>query len=125
MGWTGIENDGLRRDAREHIARGIGAETERRTLAAKRIGGVIYGAYWGEDDKIIGLVLLLEQHNGWTHYKAMTEAEGPAEAGCPADILSLLDETDEEYAIAWRERCRQKLLADNDYRRRTLALRTA
>ena len=122
MGWDGIQNDGVRRDARAHIARGIGEVTASRTLACKRVGDVVYGAYWGEDDKIIGLVLLMERRNGWTYYKAMTEAEGPYESACPADILGLLDETTEEYAIAWRERCWAKLRGDTDYHARTLRL---
>ena len=107
MGWTGIENDGIRRDARAHIARGVGEFTANRTLACQRVGDVIYAAYWGEDDKIIGLVVLLDRpRGGWTYYKAMTEHEGPYEANCPESILDVLDEIEDEYGLAWRERCR-------------------
>ena len=38
-------------------------------------------------------------------YKSMSENEGPAESKCPASILKLLSETEDEWAKAWRERC--------------------
>jgi hypothetical protein len=39
-------------------------------------------------------------------YKDMDEGVGPCEAECPIAILDLLTETDKEYALAWRARCR-------------------
>lgn len=40
-------------------------------------------------------------------YKDMTEHMGPCETQCPASILDLLGPTDSEYALAWRQRCRE------------------
>ena len=40
-------------------------------------------------------------------YKDMDETMGPGEAKCPANILALLTEPDNEFALSWRERCRQ------------------
>ena len=106
MGWTGIENDGVRRDARAHLMRALEA-TEDRVLACQRRGDVIYAAYWTAEDEIIGLVVLLDRpRGGWTYYKVMDEGMGPYEANCPESILDVLDETEDEYALAWRERCR-------------------
>jgi hypothetical protein len=116
MGWDGIPNDGKRRNAHEHIERGIGAATLTRTLAAQRVGDTIYAAYWGEDDQIIGLVLLIDRQPGWTYYKAMTEHEGPAESKCPAEILDLLDPISAEWALEWRARCRANLLEQDRQR---------
>ena len=43
-------------------------------------------------------------------YKHMSEDEGPTYSyDCPESILNLLTETDNEYALRWREKCRKKL----------------
>jgi len=41
-------------------------------------------------------------------YKWMSETCGPSECECPESILSLLSPTDNEDALQWRERCRDK-----------------
>lgn len=41
------------------------------------------------------------------YYKEMTEDVGPYESKCPKSILDILSTTDSEYALAWRERCRE------------------
>ena len=38
-------------------------------------------------------------------YKGMTESMGPGYYDCPKSILSLLTETDNEYALEWRRKC--------------------
>jgi hypothetical protein len=114
MGWDGIQNDGKRRDARAHIERGVGSDAARRTLAAKRIGDVIYAAIEGQNGNgpadVFGAVILLERARGWTYYKVMDEGMGPFESECPAEILDLLTETTDNYSLAWRYRCRANLL---------------
>lgn len=42
-------------------------------------------------------------------YKDMDECMGPWIHNCPERILNLLSETDSEYAIKWRETCREKI----------------
>lgn len=42
-------------------------------------------------------------------YKDMDESCGPCEAECPERILDLLTETEHQYAIDWRARCRAKI----------------
>ncbi|MEO5599080.1 MAG: hypothetical protein ABIQ66_10725 [Novosphingobium sp.] len=44
-------------------------------------------------------------------YKDMSESMGPYEADCPAAILDLLSQTDNEHALAWREKCRAAIAA--------------
>lgn len=39
-------------------------------------------------------------------YKDMDESMGPCERDCPLSILALLSPRDDEYALAWREDCR-------------------
>lgn len=47
--------------------------------------------------------------DGHTFYsKSITESCGPVESDCPDWILDLLTDTDSEYAIKWRERCRRR-----------------
>lgn len=47
-------------------------------------------------------------------YKDMSEDMGPCEIDCPASILSLLSPTNSEYALAWRERCRENIEKKKD-----------
>jgi len=110
MGWDGMQNDGVRRDARGHIARVLGEEAAERTLAAERVGDVIYAAYWSAEDVVSGLVILIDRpRGGWTYYKVMDETMGPNEAKCPEGILDTLDATDDHYANEWRSRCRRAI----------------
>ena len=46
--------------------------------------------------------------------KTMNESMGPGEDNCPASILSLLSPTTNEYALAWRERCRTNIEKKKD-----------
>lgn len=43
-------------------------------------------------------------------YKIMDESMGPYYYDCPINILNLLSDTDDEYAIKWRENCRRKAI---------------
>jgi len=40
-------------------------------------------------------------------YKNMDETVGPCQYDCPKSILSLLSETDSEWALEWRNNCKQ------------------
>lgn len=42
-------------------------------------------------------------------YKDMDETMGPYSYDCPACILDLLTETENEYAKKWREKCRERI----------------
>ena len=46
-------------------------------------------------------------------YKDMSETMGPCESECPARILDLLTPTANEYALAWRTRCRAAIARRN------------
>ena len=47
-------------------------------------------------------------------YKDMSEDMGPGESKCPVSILNLLSPTDSEYALAWRQRCRENAQNKNE-----------
>lgn len=42
-------------------------------------------------------------------YKDMCESAGPYRYNCPKGILDLLTATDNEYAINWRNKCRENI----------------
>lgn len=44
-------------------------------------------------------------------YKDMDETVGPYQCDCPKGILDLLSPTDNEYALQWRQACRDNLAA--------------
>lgn len=63
-----------------------------------------------KDQKIFGVVFLtsVNQKDYYNFsYKDIDENMGPAEDLCPTSILNLLSNTDNEYAIEWREKCRK------------------
>ena len=75
------------------------------------VGSVYYGAIRHGDD-VFGLVVLTSVDNkDWYNfsYKMMDETEGPCESRCPKSILDLLTPTDSEFALAWRQRCRENI----------------
>lgn len=47
-------------------------------------------------------------------YKDMDETCGPYKCDCPKAILDLLTSTENEYAIKWRETCRENLTKKNN-----------
>ena len=66
--------------------------------------------------EVVGVVCLVRYNprdrEGYVFgYKDMDETTGPCEAECPAAILDLLTPTDNQYANAWRARCRANLAA--------------
>ena len=63
------------------------------------------------DHEVVALVCLVRykprDREGYVFgYKDMDETMGPCEAECPPAILDLLTPNTNEYALAWRERCR-------------------
>ena len=47
-------------------------------------------------------------------YKDMDETMGPVQCDCPKSILDKLSPTDNEYALAWRQRCRERIAAKKE-----------
>ena len=55
---------------------------------------------------VFAAVILTSRNNGEWCYKDMEETMGPCEVQAPLKLLNLLSETTREYAISWRERCK-------------------
>lgn len=47
-------------------------------------------------------------------YKDMGETMGPCYYDCPKSILDLLSPTDSEYALKWREKCRERIAKEKE-----------
>ncbi len=48
------------------------------------------------------------------YYKDMEESMCPCECDCPKSILNLLTDTDNNYALEWRKKCREKTEQEKD-----------
>lgn len=87
-------------------------------LASAMVGSTYYAACERieADDREVFAVVCLTSHNPRSAdghvfgYKDMTEHMGPCESECPVVILDELTDTDSEYAVAWRARCRANLV---------------
>jgi hypothetical protein len=109
MGWTGGQLQGPF-TALAAIEFDIGADFAARVIDTVRYGTVIYAAVRSRDgDDVFGLVLLAERRGGILYTKPISEDMGPAEDRCPARILDLLSAPSNDWAHAWRERCRARL----------------
>ena len=75
--------------------------------------GVYYAAVRQRDTGEVWALVILYRYDRRDYfnftYKDMSESMGPGEATAPAKVLSLLTPTDNEWATAWRERCRANL----------------
>ena len=105
MGWSGSFYSGTVQD---FIKNG---EVERlyncETLARSVKGNVVYSAVKDKDGSISAMVTLLRKdRDGYVMVKSVHETSGPCESECPEKILNMLSDTDAEWALAWRERCR-------------------
>jgi len=87
-------------------------------LASSMIGSTYYAACERIEpnvDRLVFAIICLTRtstgaRDGCTFgYKDMDETVGPYESDCPATILDELTDTQYEYAIAWRARCRANL----------------
>jgi hypothetical protein len=80
-------------------------------LKSSMVGSTYYAAVRNKETGKVWCAVFLTATVGKDHfnfgYKDMCESMGPTEAKCPVGILNLLTDTDDEYAIKWRERCRQ------------------
>lgn len=121
MGWTGYHATHYDKrgniDRRAECDERMSGETERATwevLKSSMVGAVYYAAIRRTDKEtgenhVFGCVCLTSVDNKDYYnfsYKDMSEDMGPAESRCPLGILDLLSPTESEWALEWRQRCR-------------------
>lgn len=120
MGWTGynawhFKKDGSidRKAELDYELFRYEGEGGHKLIKSAVVGSVYYAAVQNRRGHIYGLVVLTQTNrrseDGCNFlYKDMSEDMGPYECDCPPSILKLLSPTDNEYALAWRERCKKK-----------------
>lgn len=89
---------GMRRVLKSAIVDEVyyGAVEDIKPDGSREVFAVICPTYDDEEDDDEDMIL----------YKFMSECDGPVYPACPLDILALLTETTDEYAVEWRERCK-------------------
>lgn len=115
MGWTcyHVDPDFDRKDEMDRKYNWENEHRRVRVLKSSLVGSTYYAALEVEDldcgEKYVSAAVCLTSMNNRDYYnfgyKDMGETMGPNEAKCPVGILKLLTPTDDEYALAWRERC--------------------
>lgn len=116
MGWIfyNIERDEQGRvPVKKECDRIINAEPSKCVLASSMYGSTYYAAVKDCDsDSVFGMVVLTYKGNdlhGNFGFKAMDETCGPYHYDCSQKILDLLTPTNDLWANAWRESCRERL----------------
>lgn len=90
---------------------------EGRVIETSRKGSIVYIAYQTRrDDSDTYRVSAIVCLTSWNHkekfnfgYKDIDESMGPVECNCPEKILDLLTPTEQEYAVKWRNKCRDNI----------------
>lgn len=113
MGWTGMyETFSSKLDA---VIASEGIKREN-IVASNTSGRVVNLAYKLDDNRVIGVVCLVEVRNARTNpetlVKCMDESMGPYECSASAKVLDALTPTECEHANGWREKCRARLERD-------------
>lgn len=123
MGWLYMRDTGAHPTGRAYLdAQFTYVRDDHRltVLASSMVGSTYYAAAerieTGGAREVFAIVCLTRTSTGARDgctfgYKDMTEHMGPHESDCPAGILDRLTDTDSEYALAWRARCRANLAA--------------
>lgn len=81
-------------------------------VASGMDGSTFYAAVRQKDSgEVWALVVLTQRSSGYYNfsYKEMSESMGPNEVGAPAKVLDALTPTEDQYALEWRQECREQL----------------
>lgn len=80
-------------------------------------GKSIYEPLPETEQKVFGVVFLTSVDSKDYYnfaYKDMDESMGPFYFDCPKSILDLLSPTDDKDALAWREKCRERIAKEKE-----------
>ena len=94
---------------------------ELNVLKSRMIGSTYYAAIEAKENgitvKVFAAIVLtsvnMKDYFNFS-YKDMDESSGPYCYDCPKGILDLLTDTDSEYAVQWRKRCRETIQKKKD-----------
>ena len=115
MGWTSYHATYYKKgavDRKAEIDNMWNNDSSKRfkVLKSSMVGSTYYGAI--DNGEEVFAVVFLTSTNSKDYfnfsYKDMEESMCPYQFDCPIGILNLLTETDNEWAIKWRENCYEK-----------------
>ena len=123
MGWLFMSSMGRFASPKDYLEDQFTYATETKTsrvLRSALVGMSTWYAACERIEKITGgrevfAIVCLVKYNPRSKdghvfgYKSMTEHMGPCETSCPATILDLLTQSDDEHALDWRKRCRKAI----------------
>lgn len=129
MGWTSYHAEFYKNgtvDRKKEIDK-LWTQAERKkypelnVLKSRMIGSTYYAAIEEKEKGVVKnvfAVVVLTSVNMKDYfnfsYKEMSESAGPYRYDCPKGILDLLTYTDDEYAIRWRNKCRENIQKKKD-----------
>ena len=108
MGWTTLHRE--RGQSNDDFFKAELVGPDREIVASTTIKSVYYAAVREPDGEVWAMVALLHwaprSHHNFG-YKDQTEHVGPGVYRAPLKVLDALTETDNEYALEWRAKCRE------------------
>jgi hypothetical protein len=104
MGWTGYPND--RRETVDIVREELVGYSDRYKVVAHS-GAKHWVLENTEDNKRYAVVVLCKRRDGMLFTKVMDESMGPCYYDFPERFLNLLSDTDNEYAVEWRQAVRE------------------
>lgn len=115
MGWTGYYATEYKKgqidrraECRKYFERN---EKWGTLLKDAMVGSTWYGAVrLTSTGEVFGMVMRTSVNKREFCYKELSETSGPAYYDCPESILKLLSPTEDEYALKWREACRERVV---------------
>ena len=112
MGWTEMYRHKPVKDWFKDEIEGayIVGEVKHKVLEVKIVHRTqLYAAIQQKNGSVYAVIGLLKYHKGFYNfsYRLMSEYEMPYYFKCPKSILDKLTPTTDEYAIQWREECKQ------------------
>lgn len=128
MGWTEtLVNGYTKRDTKALVRKEVSDNYE--LVKDSMVGNVYYGAYRNKENGIISAIVVKTKWrtgNTWGNYfatKFVPEECGPVDANCPDSILKILSPTEHEYALGWREKCRENAKITKEKRKKNQELK--
>ena len=120
MGWVSYHREKGESD-RAHLSRELLDNTAHEIVTCASKNGVFYAAVrTNATGEVWALVVLMRRTRGEFNfaYKDMDETVGPTAVDAPPAVLDALTPTTNDYALAWRERCRANLVRRTAVRHR-------
>lgn len=124
MGWITYYRPKGESD-RAHFERELLTNADCEIVECATVRNVFYAAVRTKTtDEVWALVVLMQRMRGEHNfgYKDLAESMGPVESDAPAKVLDALTSTDNEYALQWRQRCRDNLGKRAEARKRQKAI---